>query len=165
MRETRVWSLGREDPLQKEMATHSSILAWRIPWMEDSGGLQSTGSQRVRHDWETSLALSLYYLNTRNKWVVLDVLSLSLLWYLLIKSPWDLNSVFDSAVQWGSRGSNWHHRFCIVVWNLSFFFILLTSLLAVLYICLVFGDKLEISESNEMRWSLRSCPTLWPYGL
>ena len=42
MRETRVWSLGQEDPLEKEMATHSSILAWRIPWTEESGGLQST---------------------------------------------------------------------------------------------------------------------------
>ena len=43
MRETWVRSLGREDPLEKEMATHSSILAWRIPWMEELGGLQSTG--------------------------------------------------------------------------------------------------------------------------
>ena len=43
MRETWVQSLGREDPLEKEMATHSSILAWRIPWMEELGGLQSTG--------------------------------------------------------------------------------------------------------------------------
>ena len=49
-----VRSLGREDPLEKEMATHSSILAWRTPWMETPGGLQSTGSQRVRHGWETS---------------------------------------------------------------------------------------------------------------
>ena len=47
---TWVQSLGQEDPLEKEMATHSSILAWRIPWMEELGGLQSTGSQRVRHD-------------------------------------------------------------------------------------------------------------------
>jgi len=50
MRDTWVRSLGWEDPLEKEMATHSSILAWRIPWTEESGGLQSTGSQRVRHD-------------------------------------------------------------------------------------------------------------------
>ena len=50
MRETWVRSLGQEDPLEKEMATHCSILAWRIPWMEKSGGLQSTGSQRVGHD-------------------------------------------------------------------------------------------------------------------
>ena len=55
MQETWVQSLGREDPLEKEMATHSSILAWRIPWMEEPGGLQSTGSQRVGHDWATSL--------------------------------------------------------------------------------------------------------------
>ena len=50
IQETWVRSLGREDPLEKEMATHSSILAWRIPWTEEPGGLQSTGSQRVRHD-------------------------------------------------------------------------------------------------------------------
>ena len=47
MQETRVQSLGREDPLEKEMATHSSTLAWRIPWREEPGGLQSMGSQRV----------------------------------------------------------------------------------------------------------------------
>ena len=57
MQETWVRSLGREDPLEKEMATHSSILAWKIPWTEEPGGLQSTGSQRVRHDWATSLSL------------------------------------------------------------------------------------------------------------
>ena len=50
MRETRVRSLGREDPLEKEMATHSSTLAWRIPWREEPGRLQSMGSPRVGHD-------------------------------------------------------------------------------------------------------------------
>ena len=50
MWETRVRSLGREDPLEKEMVTHSSILAWRIPWAEEPGRLQSTRSQRVRHE-------------------------------------------------------------------------------------------------------------------
>ena len=50
MQETHVQSLGREDPLEKEMAAHSSVLAWRIPWTEDLGGLQSLGSQRVGHD-------------------------------------------------------------------------------------------------------------------
>ena len=49
MRETWVRSLGWEDPLEKGMATHSSILAWRIPWTEEPGGLQLVGSQRVRH--------------------------------------------------------------------------------------------------------------------
>ena len=50
MQETWVQSLGQEDPLEKEMATHSSVLAQRIPWMEEPGGLQSTGPQRVGHD-------------------------------------------------------------------------------------------------------------------
>ena len=50
MRETRVQSLGQEDLLEKEMATHSNILAWEIPWMEKPGGLQSMGLQRVGHD-------------------------------------------------------------------------------------------------------------------
>ena len=54
MQETWVRSLGQEDPLEKEMATHSSILAWRIPWIVEPGRLQSMGSQRVRHDWVTS---------------------------------------------------------------------------------------------------------------
>ena len=48
--ETRVQSLGREDPLEKGMATHSSVLAWKIPWKEDPGRLQSMGSQGVRQD-------------------------------------------------------------------------------------------------------------------
>ena len=50
MQETWVLSLGWEDPLEKEKATHSSILAWRIPWTEERGGLQSMGSQKVRHN-------------------------------------------------------------------------------------------------------------------
>ena len=50
LQQIQVRSLGREDPLKEEMATHSSILAWKIPWAEEPGGLQSMGSQRVRHD-------------------------------------------------------------------------------------------------------------------
>ena len=50
MQETQVQSRGWEDPLEKGMATHSSILAWRMPWTEEPGGLQSMGLQRVRHD-------------------------------------------------------------------------------------------------------------------
>ena len=50
MRETQVQYLGREDPLEKGMATHISILAWRIPWTEEPGRMQSIGLQRVRHD-------------------------------------------------------------------------------------------------------------------
>ena len=55
MRETQVRALGREVHLEKEMATYFSILAWKIPWMEEPSRLQSMGSQRVRHDWATSL--------------------------------------------------------------------------------------------------------------
>ena len=55
MWETRVQSLGWEDPLEKEMAIHSSTLAWKVPWMEEPSRLQSMGSQRVGHDWATSL--------------------------------------------------------------------------------------------------------------
>ena len=54
MQETRVQSLGWEDPLEKEMAIQSSTLAWKIPWTEEPGRLQSLGSQRVGHDWATS---------------------------------------------------------------------------------------------------------------
>ena len=50
MWETQVQSLDQKDPLEKGMATHSSILAWRIPWTEELGGLQSTGSERIGHD-------------------------------------------------------------------------------------------------------------------
>ena len=56
MQETWVQSLGQDGPLEKEMATHSSILAWKIPWMEEHGRLQSMGSPRVRHKSATSLS-------------------------------------------------------------------------------------------------------------
>ena len=61
IRETRVRSLVREDPLEKEMAIHPSTLAWKIPWTEEPGGLQSMESQRVGHDWATSL---IFYLSS-----------------------------------------------------------------------------------------------------
>ena len=58
MQETWVQSLGQEDPLEEGMATHCSILAWRIPWTEEPGGLQPVGSKRVGHDWATVHALT-----------------------------------------------------------------------------------------------------------
>ena len=60
MQETQAQSLGQENPLEKEMAMHSSILTWRIPWTKEPGGLQSMGSQRVGHDLAT---------NHKHKWV------------------------------------------------------------------------------------------------
>ena len=57
MQDTRIWPLGQEDLLKKGMATHSNILAWRIPWKEEPGGLQSMGLQRLRHNWEINTLL------------------------------------------------------------------------------------------------------------
>ena len=69
--ETWVWSLGWEDPLEKEMATHSSILAWRIPLTEEPGRLQSKGSQSVRYDsatkWQQTSKISIQYCKVKNK--------------------------------------------------------------------------------------------------
>ena len=62
MRESWARSLSWEDPLEKKMATHSSILAWRIPWTEEPGRLQSMGLQRVGHDWVTSLSLYIFWI-------------------------------------------------------------------------------------------------------
>ena len=61
MQETWVRSLGGEDPLKKGMATHSSILAWRIPWTEEPGGLQAIGLQRVGHNWATNITFTIVY--------------------------------------------------------------------------------------------------------
>ena len=80
MQETQVWSLGWGDPLEKEMTAHSSVLAWKIPWMAEPGRLLFMGLQRVRHDWATSLSLSrnkdLCILFTRY-WIDLKILRLT----------------------------------------------------------------------------------------
>ena len=78
VRETWVPSLGQEDPLETEMANHSSTLAWKIPWTEEPGGLQSMGSQRVGHDWATSLSL---YCQTSLSFCV-DIFSIKDLYHL-----------------------------------------------------------------------------------
>ena len=64
MQETQVWFLGHEDPLEEGTAPHSSILAWRIPWTEEPGGLQFMGSQRVGHDWSYWASTHIPYLKT-----------------------------------------------------------------------------------------------------
>ena len=65
MHETQVQSLGQEDPVEKEMATHSSILAWKIPWTEEPGGLQSMGSQRGRSNWGLTCSTHTFF---RDNW-------------------------------------------------------------------------------------------------
>ena len=72
MKETQVQSLGWEDPLEKEMAIHSSTIAWRIPWTEEPDRLQFMGSQRVGHDWETSLSLS-YFIKIKCAFSLRDI--------------------------------------------------------------------------------------------
>ena len=64
MQEMQVWSPGQEDPLEEEMATHCSILAWKIPWTEEPGGLQSMGSQKVGYDQVTKHTV----IHTRSLW-------------------------------------------------------------------------------------------------
>ena len=81
MQETWVWSLSQEDPLEEEMATHSSIFAWRIPWTEEPGGLQSLGLQRVGHNLVTkqqqySLIYTLWWRSTNSRGQI------SMRWYL-----------------------------------------------------------------------------------
>ena len=66
-RETWVPSLDWEDPLEKGMTTHSSILAWRIPWSEESGGLQSMGSQRIGHDLATNISIFIFFTEHEEK--------------------------------------------------------------------------------------------------
>ena len=61
LQETEVQSLGQEDPLEEGIATHSSILAWKIPWTEEPSSLQSIASQRVRHDWSTHTCAMYYH--------------------------------------------------------------------------------------------------------
>ena len=104
MWETRVQSLGRGNLLEKEMATHSSILAWKIPWMVEPGRLQSMGSQRVRHNWAASLLLSLYSkglcLRPFFKTSVIGCLDNSALQFLLLKECF-----FACRLQVCKRGS------------------------------------------------------------
>ena len=113
MQQMQVWSLGQEDPLEKEMATHSSILAWEIPWTEEPGRLQSVGSQRIIH-----------YLATKQHWYDLpqttpDFLEVMLSWfflllYVLLFRPFSVSikritSSSLSSIAHFNRHVGWHH--------------------------------------------------------
>ena len=84
MRETWVWFLGWEDPLEKEMVTHSGILAWKIPWTEKPGRLQSMGSQRVRHDWATSLFYGPLDFTFQDVWLWMSDHIIMIIWVVKI---------------------------------------------------------------------------------
>ena len=78
VQEIQVRSLGQEDPLEKEMATHSRVLAWKIPWTEEPGGLQSMGLQRVGHKWATNPSFLPYFLSSSSRFQLGDYKLLSL---------------------------------------------------------------------------------------
>ena len=98
MQETQVRSLGRADPLQKGMATHSTVLAWRIPWTEEPGGLCSIGLQRVRHDWidlacmpgvfKSKMAVAIVWKTVRACWILCSVRIPYSEFLPLTDSPW-----------------------------------------------------------------------------
>ena len=105
MQETRVWSLDREDPLEKEMATHSGILAWEIPWAEEPGRLESMGLQRVRYDLATKQQQQSIQFGPPNRWnSCLDLTQLDDLFcsnkdLLLLTCSWVLG--------WPDHGQTW----------------------------------------------------------
>ena len=102
-----VQSLGREDPLEEEMATHSSVLAWRIPWTEEPGGLRSRGSQRVGHNRATNSFASLPPLGSKaslSHWVWADHSPKK------YSDPLFLEGASWQAMQWTGRGVWSAHR-------------------------------------------------------
>ena len=141
MRETWVQFLGWKDLLEKEMATHSSILAWKIPWMEEPGRLQSMGLQRVGQDWATSLDISVHMLinlcssRSQPSWDIVKGVGNKPKWFQL-KVPWVDNfknidqclkriskSFFTPSPkfsehvthQYTNGSSSWHQYFCFLL--------------------------------------------------
>ena len=127
MWETGVQFLGQEDPLEKEMVIHSSTLAWKIPWTEEPDRLQSMGSQRVGHDWATSLSLSSrgslvllflpwgwcnlniwgYWYFSRQSWFQLTCASSSLA-FRMMYSAYKLNKQGDNIQPWCTPFPIWN---------------------------------------------------------
>ena len=108
----RVWSLGREDPLEEEMATHSSILAWKIPWTEEPGGLQSMGSQR----WLSSGAHTVHTHWRKRRYACFCWSSRLFCWPDLMiteAGEWDVNQlwVFCPLTVFSSPLQNWKFSF------------------------------------------------------
>ena len=146
--------------LEKEMATHSSILAWRIPWTEEPGGLQSTGLQRVRHDWATLLSLS-----------------------ITLRREWDLHKVTERVSGSAGTAKSQARVLCAtcITWS-SYYSIFLPSFKKIsllvemfpLLLCLLSGRLcvlpcwLTCASFTNVKWS-ESCSvmsdSLWPHGL
>ena len=110
MQDTWVWSLDRENPLEKGMATHSSILARRIPRTEEPGGLRSVGSQRVRHNWVTNTFSFTFNTNSSLVWCTF------LIWeaWRVVKTSFHLKYPFSAVIKgWYSLVSHPYTYICI----------------------------------------------------
>ena len=136
MRETWVRALGWEDPLEKEMATHSSILAWKIPWTEVPGRLQFMGLQRVAHDWATSLSLSTL-LCLENSFSCMTLLTCQVPGETVL-SPWEVESLVSNRTLW------------ISLWQLYFIYPCITSM------CGTFLGAQYVLSKNFAKW-LKIC--------
>ena len=88
MQETQVQSLDSEDPMEKGVAAHSSILAWKIPWKEEPGGLQSTWSQRVRRDWAASTFSHAVAFSWELSWAQLTMMASDLSFHQVVTFSW-----------------------------------------------------------------------------
>ena len=99
MWETWLRSLGREDPLQKKMAMHSSALAWKIPWAEEPGKLQSMGSQIVRHKWATSLSFP-FSVYSCHLFLVSSIRSLQFLSFIMPFFAWNVPLISVTLLKW-----------------------------------------------------------------
>ena len=134
MRETWLQSLGREDPLEKKMATHSSILAWEVPWMEEPDWLQSMGSQRVRHDWASSLLGDLCTPPFEKQWSIGYLLS-QILWDLLYDctihfdkcSIYAGNNVYPMIIGYRFPYVSFHPSLLTVLFKASIYFLILSA--------------------------------------
>ena len=121
MQETQVWSLGQEDPLEKGMAIHSSILAWSIPWKEELDGLQSMGSQKVKHNGATEwLTSSFPYHNKQDvTWLLTGLhpehfdLGVLRRFSSAVSNEWDLGSTPGSERSPGEGNGNLLQYYCL----------------------------------------------------
>ena len=148
MQETWVPSLGQEDPLEKGMVTHFSILAWRIPWTGEPGGLQSTGSQRIGHDWVTN---NFIFFPTRGYTCQ------------IIQSLYQLTKGLKSSMRPWSSGNNrglWGHNLGYVIDWLIFKFIWLHWILIAARMISIAGSSscgMLVSSSLTRDWPPVPC--------
>ena len=138
--DTWVWSLGWDDPLEKEMATHSSILAWRIPWTDESCGLQSMGSKRVGHDWVTKHSP---IVSVPSSWLHLNK-------YLVPKAP------PPNTILMGTRASTYEWGGGTQTLNVYILFLPFFSSLT--YVLKV-GEEIKYHSWNGPRSQGRTCHT------